>query len=111
MSNPEPIQSNAGYEEKDANVRAILVTAIVSVVVIALIVVALYRYFISTREEVYQQQVLQTVSRDLLELTRLEDSVLSSYELLDSINGTYRVPIERAMELLVEESPGTSSPQ
>lgn len=110
-SNPDNNHSVAGYEKKDANVRAIVLTAIVSVVVMALMVVALNNFFVTTHEEIYQQQVLQPVSRDLIELRRVEDSVLSTYELIDPQERTYRVPISRAMELLLEESTGTPAPQ
>ncbi len=98
-----------GYEKRDANPRAILLTAIVSIIVVVITVVALFSFFETTRETVYQRQVLQPVSRDLLNLRAVEDSVLTSYELIDPGTGTYRIPIRRAMELLVAESSGTSS--
>ena len=110
MSNSEHTQSSDGYEKRDTNIRAIVLTGIVSIVVIVIIVIALNSFFVTTRENVYQQQVLQPVSRDLIELTRVEDSVLTTFEMLDPTRRTYRVPIEYAMKLLVEESTGTSSP-
>lgn len=111
MSHPESKQDDPGYEKQDANVRAIVVTAIVSVLVLVVVVLALDRYFVVTQEEIYQEQVLRTVPHELLELRRVEDSVLNSYELLDSLTKTYRVPIDRAMDIIVEEAPGTSVPE
>ena len=111
MTNPEPPRADAGYEKKDANIRAIALTAVVSIVVVVLIIIALNSFFVSTQEEIYQQQVLQRVSRDLIELRAVEDSILTTYELLDPEQGIYRIPITRAMELMVEESPGTPASQ
>jgi hypothetical protein len=38
-----------------------------------------------------------------MELRERETEELNSYELLDEEKGIYRIPIKRAMELIVEE--------
>jgi hypothetical protein len=111
MSNTEPDRAETGYEKKDANVRVITLTAIVSVAVVIVTIIGLDSFFTATQEEIYQEQVLRTLPVDLIALRQIEDSVLTSYELLDSQNQSYRIPIARAMELLIEESPGTPAPK
>lgn len=100
---------NAGYEKRDANIRTILIVSVVSVIGIAAMVAALYDFFVVTREAVVYEQTLKPESRDLMELRASEDSILSTYELLDSARGVYRIPIERAMELLAAEAAGTKA--
>jgi len=99
----------SGYETRDTSIRAILITTLATVVFIVIMIIVLYDYFISTREEVIYEQALKPQSPELPALRRVEDSVLNSYELTDSLNRTYRVPITRAMELIAAESAGTTS--
>ena len=97
----------SGYEKRDANVRSLLGVLVVSVVVIVIAVVLLYDYFIAVREEVVLENVLQPESPDLQVLQAAEYEVLGNYQLLDSVKGTYQVPIDSAMALLAREAAGT----
>jgi len=98
----------SGYEKRDTSIRSILVTAIVTVAVIVVCIIVLYDYFISTREAVIYDQTLRPEVVELVALRAAEDSLLTTYELIDTLNQTYRIPIERAMELQAAESAGTS---
>lgn len=97
-------EHNAGYEKRDTSPLAITITTIVSVMLLAVTVVVLYDYFLTTKEKIIFEQVLQPESKELLLLQRNADSVLASYELLDSATGTYRIPIEQAMRLLANDA-------
>ncbi|MEW5794789.1 MAG: hypothetical protein AB1772_00380 [Candidatus Zixiibacteriota bacterium] len=99
----------SGYETRDTSIRGIIITSVVTVVVIVILVIAMYDYFIKTREEVFYEQALKPQSPELKELRRIEDSVLTSYELIDSASGTFRIPITQAMGLIATESAGTTS--
>lgn len=97
-------EHNAGYEKTDTNPLAIMITAVVSILLLIVTIVVLYDYFITTKEAIIFEQLLQPESKDLLLLRRNADSVLTSYELLDSTTGTYRIPIEQAMKLLATDA-------
>lgn len=99
----------SGYEKRDASVRSLVGVIVVSVVVIVIAVVLLYDYFIAVREEVVQEQVLQPEAPDLNALHAAETEVLTSYRLIDSVKGTYQVPIDSAMALLAREAAGTKT--
>lgn len=97
----------SGYEKRDTSIRSILVTTIITVVVLVVSIVVIYDYFITTREAVIYDQSLRPEAVELVALRAAEDSILTSYELIDTLHGTYRIPIDRAMELLAAESAGT----
>ena len=107
MSADEHNDHPRGYEKQDASVKAVAITAVVSLIMLALAGVALWDFYVATREKVVFEQELQPTSQQLIELHKLEDSVLTTYQFVDSTKGIYRIPIDRAMELMAAESAGT----
>jgi len=99
-----------GYETSDVNVKTLVIVTLVSVVVIAVAVIWLWDFFVSTKEAVYFDQVLAPVSPELLELRAAEHEALTTYRLIDSATGVYGIPIDRAIDLIVQESAGTPHP-
>jgi hypothetical protein len=93
-----------GYEKKDTNVKKMALSALGTVAFIALASVVLNEYFVITEEQVYYEQVLRPVARDYQALRAREDSVLTTYELLDTAEQIYRVPIDSAMKLTAQEA-------
>ena len=98
----------SGYEKTDTNLVTLTVTVVISVVVVALAVVFVYDYFIATKEAVIFEQQLAPVSQDLEKMRAEEERILTTYGVVDSTAGLYRIPIEKAMELTAKES-GTSA--
>ncbi len=94
----------SGYEKKDANVRFIAIVALVLIVVIAGIGVMLNELFLITTEDAIQDAVLSVDSEELAKLRAHEDSLLSSYELLDTSSGVWRIPIDSAIEIVAGEN-------
>jgi hypothetical protein len=92
-----------GYEKRDVNVKKLVLWGIVGIVIVVISLVALTEYFLITKEDYYYQAVEKPRSQELMELRERETEELYSYELLDEEKGIYRIPIERAMELIVEE--------
>ena len=107
MSADEHMDHPSGYEKQDTSTRAILIATAISLVLIAGAVIVLWDYYIVTREAIVYEQALAPRSQQLLELQELEDSLLTTYEFVDSTAGVYRIPIERAMELMASEAAGT----
>jgi hypothetical protein len=95
--------SNPGYEKRDVNVKKLVLWGIVGIVIVVISLVALTEYFLITKEDYYYRAIEKPRSRELMELRERETEELNSYELIDEEKGIYRIPIKRAMELIVEE--------
>jgi len=93
-----------GYETSDINVKKVILIAVAVVLVVIVAIVALNEYFVSLKEEYVYEMVLRPESVTLRDLRAAEDEILNSYKLVDSTAGVYRIPIERAMELMAEEA-------
>ncbi len=92
------------YEHSDVNVKMIVWVTIIIVVFLAVSLLVLDQYFgLVTDETIYDKQ-LAPQSVALRDLRAREDETLNSYKVIDSAKGVYQVPIERAMELVAEES-------
>ena len=103
--------SSSGYEKKDANVKHLVIIFAASVLFLVISIVVLNELFLVEKEALIQEEVLAVPSEDLNKLHEREQAELTSYKKNDSIPDQYRIPIERAMELVVQESnsPGAQS--
>jgi len=97
-------QENAGYEKKDANLKFIFGVTIVGVILIVASVAFLSEYFQYTKDAIIYEVVLSPESKKLRDLRAREDEILNSYGVIDANKGTYRIPIDRAMELVANEA-------
>lgn len=97
-------QSAGGYEKSDVKARNLFLASIIVIALIVVILVAMNEIFISSREKVVHEVVLSKKSAELRELRAREAEILGNYELLDPQTGRYRIPIERAMEVMAEEA-------
>lgn len=102
MGNQEN-RKNAGYEKRDLSTKKVLFWGIAGVVIVVIILIALVEYFILVKEDYYHELVEKPRSEELMKLRERENEELNSYKLLDEEKGIYRIPIKRAMELVVEE--------
>jgi hypothetical protein len=98
------VKPNPGYEDRDVNIKKILLWGIGGVVLIVIILAVLPEYFLFVKEDYYFKAVEEPRSKELLELRKRETEELNSYKLLDKEKGIYQIPIERAMELTIEEA-------
>jgi len=94
----------SGYEKKDVNIRQILWWTIGLVVAIAISLVLLNEFFLSVKEEMIYEEVLKPESISLRDVRAKEDLLLNSYAVVDSTKGIYRIPIDRAIELVAQEA-------
>jgi hypothetical protein len=105
----------AGFEETDVNVMAVGKFAIALVVMTVLsmvLLVGVFKYFQWQEggrarsvdpDRVFPQPQLQTNPiPDLKAIRAAEEHVLSSYGWVDAPKGVVRIPIARAMDLLVQ---------
>ena len=96
--------SESGYEKRDVSLGRVFIASGVVVVLLVVIVVLLYEYFVFEKEKQVFESTLAPESLALRELRAREDEELNSYKVLDSTGGVYRIPIERALELVADEA-------
>lgn len=99
--------NSAGYEKRDVNIFMVIGFTVVFVALLIVILIFLVDYFVEAKEEMIFETQLQPESVDLKSLITAEQEELTSYKILDTERGIYRIPIDRAMELLVKESSNT----
>ncbi len=116
-----PSEHRGGHEERDVALRPVTagVIGLVVLLVVAMVLMRLLFGYLAVREarhspppnplaQSFGRQLppeprLQTDPRkDLQQLHAEEDAVLGSYGWVDRRAGVVRIPIERAMELLVQ---------
>ena len=94
----------AGFEATEPRSGAIALVGGVIVILLALIIVGVEAYYDRVRDQQIFVKQLQPVSEDLKALRAREDADLNSYRYIDRAKGAVRLPINRAMDLLVEEA-------
>jgi hypothetical protein len=119
-----------GYERSDVTIRPIVAAAVglaISVVITVVLMQVLINYFASRESrqsapanplagayglKAPPEPRLQTAPvDDLLVLRKAEDQALTSYGWIDREAGVARIPIERAMELVLKRGlPGRAEP-
>lgn len=88
----------------DTRNRTIVLWGTVTVIILAVMLVWLRGFFFSVRNEVVNDTVLRIDNPKLLEQRAREDAQLGSYAWVNKEQGVVQIPIERAMELVVQES-------
>lgn len=96
--------ANDGYDRHDINVRWVAAITILVVLAIAVSMIGLYEYFVYEKERQIYELILKPQSEKLLKMRALEESTLTTYDLMDTVAGTYRIPIDSAMKLITEEN-------
>ncbi len=99
-----PTPEDAGYEKRDVNVNKIILAGVISVIIIVVLVIVVFDQFTAVKEELVYEKVLKPESVALRELRTRETEELTTYKVLNEKDSVYRIPIERAMELMAEEA-------
>ena len=117
MENPvAPVPNGTGHEQREVDVRFIvisLITLLIGAFLCCLLVIGIFRYFHNEylpAQATYVQPPLPPEPRveekpylQLQNLRTLEDHVLSSYAWVDQNEGTVRVPIDRAIDMVAQK--------
>ena len=101
--------AGANYDASEPRTRLIALFGLLTVVALAAIILGLEAYVDRAREQQIFVKQLEPVSEELKALRAREDADLNSYRYLDREKGQVRIPIRRAMELLVAEHGGTNA--
>ena len=99
---PKPAQS-PGYDTSEPRARTIALFGAATLVVLVIVILGLQAYVDYAREKQIFVKQLEPVSEDLRQLRAHEDAELNSYGYLDREKGIVRLPVRRAMELLIRE--------
>ena len=102
--NPPMPPADAGYETSDTRGRPIFIGLLLAVLILVVVIVGLSNFYTMTQEEIVYQNVLSKMDPRLEQYKAAEDSILTSYGWVDSTAGVVRIPIDRAMDLMVEEA-------
>jgi hypothetical protein len=120
METEKPAQkSGPGYETSDANPRSLVLFGLamfVTIGLVLLITAGVFKYFSASQSlgapaspfanasQIPPAPRLQTEPKlDLEHLRAREDHLLHTYEWVDSNAGIVRIPIERAMDLVLQK--------
>jgi hypothetical protein len=108
MSNPvvpkQPISAELGYDRSEPVIGPIVINIIAILLIIVGVIVGVTFYFNTYRDRIIEDTQLTPVSQDLLDLRAKEDQMLNSYGIADKATGAVRVPVSRAMQLVLEEA-------
>lgn len=103
MSYDSHSHGSGGYEKKDVNVRMILWISAGIAVLIVVSVLFVQQYVTMESEQAAYEIRLKPDNPQLLELRAHEETELAATKVLDSAKGFYQIPIERAIELTIEQ--------
>ncbi|MCC7341276.1 MAG: hypothetical protein IT170_09330 [Bryobacterales bacterium] len=93
-----------GYEQTDVRIGFIAWSGVAIVVFLIVTLFAVQSYFDSVQQREEFTKILEPVSEDYRNLRAREDAELYSYKFVDREKGIVRLPIQRAMDLVVAEA-------
>lgn len=116
MENPS-VHNNEGHETKEVSVPfvfASLSALIIGTFLVSLLVIGIFQFFKTTyHPDQSAQQAVQQIPpeprlqvhapEDLRTFREREDHILSTYAIIDQKQGTVRVPIDRAIDMLAQK--------
>ncbi len=96
--------SDVSYEKQDVNMKKVFGYTFVVLFVMVVFVVIVHEFYLNQMDQAVAEQVSDTPPVDYESLVADETEVLASYKVIDPDKGVYRIPVERAMELIAAES-------
>jgi len=96
--------SSEGFERSEPRAGLIALLGAGIIIGLVLVIMGVQSYYDHVREQQIFVKQLEPVSEDLKALHAREATDLHSYRYIDRSKGTVRIPIERAMELVIQEA-------
>ena len=93
-----------GFDTSEPKGGFIAVFGIATVVTLVATILGIQYYYEQANEQQIYTEVLAAESDQLKNLRATEDTQLNSYQYVDRAQGTVRLPIDRAMDLLAKEA-------
>lgn len=108
MSNPvknKPVvNAEMGYDRSEPLTGPVLANIFSIILILAVVIAGVTYYFHAYVDRITEEIQLTPVAQDLLDLRAKEDRLLNSYGIADKATGTVRLPVARAMELVMAEA-------
>jgi hypothetical protein len=99
-----PADPRDGFDRDEPSARAIFIFAISSLVLLVLTILAIQQYFDHIWTEAVYEKILAPPSEQLREVRGRDDWNLSHYMYMDKASGQVRIPVEKAMELVLQDA-------
>lgn len=97
-------QSDNNYERQDANPWMLGGALAVGLILLGIALVLINDYFIIEKENMINEVAMKPESSVLRDVQAHADEILTSYAVVDTAAGIYRIPLERAMKLQAEDA-------
>jgi hypothetical protein len=99
-----PADPREGFDHQEPSTGAIFGFAIGSVILLVLTIVAIQQYFEHIWTQAVYEKILAPPSEQLKEVRGRDDWNLTHYMYMDKASGQVRIPVERAMELNLQDA-------
>lgn len=99
-----PADPKEGFDRDEPSAGAIVGFAGGSLILLVLTILAIQQYFDHIWNQAVYEKVLAPPSEQLLEVRGRDDWNLTHYMYLDKATGQVRIPIEKAMELNLQDA-------
>lgn len=103
--------SRPGPDQDDPNAPMTVVVGIVGCILVFVIIVALQALFHEAKDAEFRRKVINQKPEQLRSLRSEQLEQLNSYRWVDQQAGVVAIPIDRAMELMVQEARSETSPR
>lgn len=100
----QKVSADLGYDRSEPQIGPIVANIFSIIIILAVVIAGVSFYFHTYRDRIIEETQLTPVSQDLLDLRSQEDQKLNSYGIVDKAAGTVRLPVSRAMELVIAEA-------
>lgn len=94
------MSNSPGYEKSGALTRFIFGAGLVVVIGLVVMLFFLNKFFTFQKERLIAEVFLAPQTEELMALHAQETGTLTTYGVVDAEQGVYRIPINRAMELM-----------
>jgi len=96
--------SEVDYERSDAKPFILGAALVIGMILVGLALIGVDNFFILAKEKMIFETAMKPESLVLRDVRSREDALLTTYGVVDSTKGIYRIPIAEAMKKMAEEA-------
>jgi hypothetical protein len=99
-----PADPREGFDRAEPSVAAIFTFAAGSMILLVMTIFAIQQYFDHIWSEAVYEKILAPPSGQLRDVRGRDDWNLTHYMYMDKASGQVRIPVDRAMELMLQDA-------
>src|SRR5580698_6767796 len=99
-----PADPSEGFDRAEPSAGAIATFMVGSLILLVLTILAIQQYFDHIWNQAVYEKVLAPPSEQLKEVRGRDDWNLTHYLYMDKASGQVRIPVDRAMELILQDA-------